>query len=72
MKNYVILRCVLGMLGSIVAIVLGAVFLVEGIKYSETKGLLIGIPVIIAGLVGIFICIALLKKANKSDNNKNE
>lgn len=71
MKNYVILRCVLGMLGSI-AIVLGAVFLVEGIKYSETKGLLIGIPVIIAGLVGIFICIALLKKANKSDNNKNE
>lgn len=68
MKNYVILRSVLGILGSVIAISLGIIFLIEGIKYSETKGFLIGIPAILAGCVGILICIVLLKKTNRSND----
>lgn len=70
MKNYVILRCVLGILGSVVAIVVGVVYSIGGIKYSEPKSLLFGIPAILAGCVGILICIVLLKKTNRSDDGK--
>ncbi len=69
MKNYITFRCVLGILGSIIAIVLGAVFVFEGIKSSNSKGFLYGIPAIVAGCIGILICIVLFKKANKSDKD---
>lgn len=69
MKNYFTLRCVLGIFGAIIAIVLGALFLVDGIKSSNSKGLLIGIPSIISGCVGILICIAYLKRLNKLDKD---
>ena len=65
MKGYFVTRCILGLIGSVVAIIGGLMFLVDGIKSSDPKGLEIGIPFIVAGLVGIVICIVMLKKANK-------
>ena len=65
MKNYIMTRCALGIIGSIIAIIGGIVFLVEGIKYAESKGYLIGGGLIAAGAVGILICVAMIKSASK-------
>lgn len=63
MKNYIAFRCVLGLIGSVVAAIAGIAFLSAGISDADSNGILIGIPVIIVSIIGILICIALLLKS---------
>lgn len=70
MKNYIITRCVFGIIGSIVAILMGVLFVVEAIRSSVSQGYLYGALATVAGCVGILICVAFLKKANKLDDDK--
>lgn len=63
MKNYIAFRCILGLIGSIIAVIAGIAFLLAGISDAESNEILISIAVIIAGVVGILICIALLLKS---------
>lgn len=65
MKDYIIMRCVLGFIGSLIVIIIGIICIVEGIKCAEPKGFKIGIPLIIVGILGILICISLLKKTKE-------
>ena len=62
LSYFSILRSTLGIIGSIFAIIVGVIFIIERMKFSNFKGFLIGALVILAGIAGIIICIALLKK----------
>jgi hypothetical protein len=55
----------MGLLGSIVAIICGIWFFIEGIKINEAKGYLIGGGCILLGIIGIIICSSMLKKNKK-------
>lgn len=65
MKDYIVFRSVLGLIGSIIAIGLGIGFLVVGISEPQTRAILIGIAAILGGIVGLIICIIFLLKSKK-------
>jgi hypothetical protein len=67
MKNYIVLRCTLGIVGSIAAFIGGIAFIVAGIQESEAKGYLIGGACILASIVGMAICLVMFKKVNEKD-----
>ena len=65
MKTYSYFRCITGLIGSVVALILGIVLLALGIKDGEKKGIYIGLAAIGGGILGLIICIAMLRSASK-------
>ncbi|MDR2090401.1 MAG: hypothetical protein LBP62_01915 [Clostridiales bacterium] len=65
MRNYILFRCIIGLISSIVSAGVGIAFIVAGVKDNDSKGYLVGSGLILASIIGTLICLAFIIKSKK-------
>jgi hypothetical protein len=66
MKNYILFRCIIGLIASVVVAGIGIAFIVAGFNDGDSKGYLIGGGLILASIIGILICLGFIIKSKNN------
>ena len=64
-RSYGLYRCIVGLIASILAIILGIVSLALSLSISDSKLVIYGLASIAGGIVGILICVAMIRSSKK-------